>query len=262
MKYTTLSSKGTELLENLIVKHGQIVTTRQIFAAAETFLNPKQTEYAISILRKNGWLMPIKKGLYAISDLSTRGFLSVSSFVVAKLLSPDSYVSFESALQYHGMLDQLTDKMISLSLKMHKNVRLGNIEYRFIKTKPSYYFGWKELAIENKFARIATAEKALVDMINFHRSVYAIDLVMEKLREHKKDLDLDLLNTCIGSMSMTTIKIFGFIFDLMLIDSSVLLKLAKQIKGAHFMTANSKSFNAKWRLYYDNHLCSLVNNSK
>lgn len=246
-----ISSKNSELLENLIIKHGQIVTAQQIFSEASAFLNHKQTQYLITTLTKQGWLMRIKKGLYAISDLSTRGFLSLSSCLVANLLVKDSYVSFESALHHHGMFDQLANKIISVSLKAHKTVRLQNMEYGFIKTKADYYFGWQEAAIDNQMARIATAEKALIDTVNFHKSVYAIDLVIEKLREHKNDLDFVRLNEYIGKFSMTTIKIFGFIFDLLGIDSSQLLKLAKQTSGAHRMVASAQTFNAKWRLYYD-----------
>lgn len=251
MKYTTISAKNSELLENLIIKFGQIVTTQQIFSEASAFKNHKQTQYLVATLTKQGWLMRIKKGLYAISDLSTRGFLSLPSCVVANLLVKDSYVSFESALHYHGMFDQLTNKIISVSLKMYKTVQLQDIEYSFIKTKADYYFGWQEISIDNKIAAIATVEKALVDMVNFHRSIYAIDLVIEKLREHKNDLDFARLNQYVGKLSKTTIKIFGFIFDLLCIDSSQLLKLAKQTRGAHRMIAGARSFNAKWRLYYD-----------
>lgn len=243
--------KTAELLENLIIKYGQIVTVRQIYAEANAFMNHRQTEYLISALAKQGWLMRIKKGLYTISDLSTRGFLSLSPYVVANLLVKDSYVSFESALHHHGMFDQLTNKVISVSLKMYKKVKRQNIEYSFVKTKTDYYFGWQDVNIDNKTARVATAEKALIDMVNFHKNSYAIDLVIEKLREHKNDLDFARLNKYVSKFSMTTIKIFGFIFDLLNIDSSGLLKLAKQTGGAHRMIADAKKFNAKWRLYYD-----------
>ncbi|MBI5413026.1 type IV toxin-antitoxin system AbiEi family antitoxin domain-containing protein [Candidatus Peregrinibacteria bacterium] len=252
MKYTTiLSAKQGELLENLIVKYGNIVTIDNILTESEGWWDYKQSKNLITKLVKQGWLIRIKRGLYVISDLSTRGFLSLSSYVVANLLVKDSYVSFESALRHHGMFDQLTSKIISVSLKMYKTVQLQNIEYSFVKTKADYYFGWQEATIDNKTSRIATAEKALIDMVNFHKSIYAIDLVIEKLREHKNDLDFARLNEYVGMMSMTTIKIFGVIFDLLKIDSSQLLKFAKQSKGAHRMIANTRAFNAKWRLYYD-----------
>ena len=250
MKQTILSVKQSELLENLIVKHGQIVTSGQILSQAEGFWDYKQAKNLITKLVKNGWLMRIKRGLYAISDLSTRGFLTLSPYVVANLLVPDSYVSFESALQQYGMFDQLTDKTISVSLKMYKAVKLNSTEYSFVKTKPEYYFGWQEVNVDNKTVRVATPEKALIDMVNFHKSQYAIDLVIEKLLEHKNDLDMDRLNDYLRRFSLTTVKIFGLIFDLIGINSDKLYGLAKAKHGTHWMLTGDSKFNAKWRLYY------------
>lgn len=252
MKYTTiLSSRQSELLENLIAKHGTIVTFDDILAESEAWWDYKQSKNLITKLVKHGWLIRIKKGLYVISDLSNRGFLSLSSYVVANLLVQNSYVSFESALHHYGMFDQLTNTIISVSLKTYKTTQIQNIEYRFVKTKSDYYFGWHEVNIDQTTARIATAEKALIDMIHFHRSTYTIDLVIEKLREHKNDLDFSKLNEYAGKMSMTTIKTFGFMFDLLKIDSAQLLKHTKQTKSAHRMISSAHDFNAKWRLYYD-----------
>ena len=251
MKYSILSAKESQLLENLIVKHGQIVTTDNIAIEAKGSWDEKHIYVLISKLTKRGWLIRIKRGLYAISDLSTRGFLSLSPYIVANLLVKDSYVSFEAALHHHGMFDQLTNKIISVSLTTYKGAKLQGTEYSFVKTKAEHYFGWEEADIENKKARIATAEKAIVDMINFHRSKYSIDLVVEKLREHRKDLNLARLNEYLGKVSTTTVKIFGLLFDMLGIDSAYLHNLVDNSRTAHRMLAGATKFNAKWRLYYD-----------
>src|SRR3989338_2120817 len=134
MKQTILSTKQNELLENLIGKYGLIVTSNQIVKAAEDNWDYKQAKNIITKLTKNGWLIRIKRGLYAISELTGRGFLSLSPYLVANLLVRDSYVSFESALQYHNMFNQLLNSTVSVSLKMYKAVKLNNMEYSFVKT--------------------------------------------------------------------------------------------------------------------------------
>lgn len=255
MNYTILSTKQSELLEKLIVKHGQIVTTSYIFAEVQNQLGLQQTKNLITKLVKNGWLIRVKNGLYVISDLSGRGFLSLSSYLVAGLLVKDSYVSFEFALQYHGMFDQLINKVGSVSLKKFKTVSLNNTEYYFVQTKKELFFGWQDVVIDNKSVRIATAEKALIDMVDFHKSKYTIDLIIEKLLEYKRDLDFARFTGYLGNFSVATIKTFGFIFDLLNIDSSSVYSLAeKSIKtknSTHRMLAENKKFNARWRLYYD-----------
>src|SRR5271157_760182 len=249
MNQTILSVKQSELLENLIVKYGQIVTFNQIFQEAEGLWDYKQTKNLVTKLVKDGWLIRIKRGLYAISDLSSRGFLSQSPYVIANLLVADSYVSFEAALQEYGMFDQLTGKTISVSLIQRKPVQLGGMEYGFVKTKPEYYFGWQEVPVGTQNARIATPEKALIDMVNFHKSQYSIDLVIEKLLDYKTDLDLTRLTEYLRRFPITTIKTFGVILDLLGMDSERLHGLVKPV-GTNWMLPGDTKFNAKWRLYY------------
>jgi len=255
MNYTILSIKQSELLERLITQHGQVVTSQDIFNLVENSYSHQQAKNLITKLVKNGWLVRIKKGLYAISDLSTRGFLSLSFYTVAGLLVKDSYVSFDAALQYYGMFDQLTNKITSVSLKGFKTFSLNNIEYRFIKAKKKLFFGQKEIIVDNKKVYIATAEKALIDMINFRKSKYAVDLVIEKLKEHKDSLDFEQLVKYLKEFSIATVKTFGFIFDLLQIDSTGIYRIAensiKVTNSTHRMLALDKKFNAKWRLYYD-----------
>ena len=250
MKHTILSEKQSQILENLIVKYGQIVTSRQIYQEVVNLLGYQQTKNLITKLVQNGWLVRIKRSLYAISDFSSRGYLDLSPYAVASLLLPESYVSFESALAYHGLFDQLTHKTVSISLKMHKSVELSGVTYIFIKTKPDYFFGWQDVVIGSLSAKLATPEKALVDMVHFHKSQYSIDLVIEKLVEHKDSLNLERLNDYLSKQPATTIKTFGLVFDLLGIDSGEIYKMIKAKQGTSWMLPGDCKFNAKWRLYY------------
>ncbi|KKS41013.1 MAG: hypothetical protein UV55_C0012G0008 [Candidatus Gottesmanbacteria bacterium GW2011_GWC1_43_10] len=250
MKQTILSTQQSALLEDLIVKYGQIVTSEQIYAQGKDVWDQQVAKNVVTRLTRNGWLIRVKRGLYAISDLSNRGFLSLSPSVVANLLVKDSYVSFESALAYHGMFDQLTNKTISISRVQYKTVQLQSVEYSFVKVLEKWFFGWEKVIIDNKTVRVATAEKALIDMIQFHKSKYTVDLVVEKLSLYKDSLDLQKMTEYLGKMSLTTIKTFGFLFDLLGIDSGDLYNQVK-LKGTHLMLSHDAKFNAKWRLYYD-----------
>lgn len=251
MKQTILTTKQSELLESLIMAYGHLVTSDQIYEKAKEFWSHQQTKKVIVKLAANGWLIRIKRGLYAISDLSNRGFLSLSPYSVANLLVQESYVSFESALNYRGMLDQLTNKVISISKVRFKTVSVNSTEYSFVNVQDKWFFGWEMATVDDREVRIATAEKALIDMIQFHKSKYSVDLLIEKLRDNKDSLDLDKLQEYLEKMSNTTIKTFGFIFDLLGIDSIRLQKMLKNKQGTDWMLANDKKFNAKWRLYYD-----------
>lgn len=63
MKYTILSEKEANLLENIIVQYGRIITSQQILQVAKDYWDGKQAKNIITKLRKNGWLIRIKRGL-------------------------------------------------------------------------------------------------------------------------------------------------------------------------------------------------------
>jgi len=254
MKNTNLTVKDVELLEILIAKYGKVATTKQIESEAKDTWDYQQMHNRIQQLVKNGWLVRIKRGLYGISDLSGRGFLSISPYVVAGLLVEDSYVSFEAALNYRGMFDQFVQLYSSVSLKQYKMTELEPIHYQFIKSQEKFYAGWEKVEIENMSAKIASAEKALIDLIHFRTSKYVIDLVLEKLQDHKEDLRIEKLIHYASLASQKTVKVFGLVFDLLGWDSRELFQLLTNTRSTHWVDVDDKAFNAKWRIYYDEYL--------
>ncbi len=251
MKRTTLATKDADLLEKLIIRYGKVVTVNQIEAEAKHTWDYQQTHNRIQQLVKNGWLIRIKRGLYVIADLSSRGSISISPYVIANLLVEESYVSFEAALAYRGMFDQLTSQFISVSLKQYKVTDLDAIQYRFIKTQQKMFAGWETVEIENMSARIAFAEKALVDMIHFRKGKYVIDLVIEKLQNYQEDLDIDKLFQYANLASIKTMKVLGFVFDLLGMNSKQFFRSISNNRSTHRMSPDDKTFNSKWRIYYD-----------
>lgn len=251
MKKTILSFQQTLLLENLITAFGRVVTHQQIYQQAHIIKSSWQVKKDITKLVTNGWLRRIKRGLYVICDLTNRGFLSLSPYVIANLIQPNSYVSFELALAHHNLFDQLNNKVISISPAVQKNITLNEMKYDFISTQKKYYFGWQKVIIDNHTAQIATIEKALIDMIQFHRSQYSIDLVIEKMQQYQAKIDTERLYDYAGQMSVSTIKILGVIGDLLEKDTTQLYNQAKINRSTHWMFSQDKKFNSKWRLHYD-----------
>ena len=100
-------------------------------------------------------------------------------------------------------------------------------------------------------AQIASAQKALVDMVHFRNSNYMADLVVEKLINFQEDLINKQLLEYIMLASQKTIKIFGLLLDLLGSDSSRLHSRVENKKSTHWITPDDKNFNAKWRLYFD-----------
>lgn len=256
MKRTILSEKELHLIEALVVKYGIVVTFNQIRSTLKNKISIQGIRNLANKLTKNGWLVGIKKGTYAITSLESRGFTTLSVFKIAQTLEKDSYVSFEAALQHHGMFDQHLKRIVSVSLKRRAAKEIQGTRYQFVKTKKELFYGWQQQRVENYLVNIASAEKALLDILSFKRDIYSIDLVLEKLKEHKESLDFKRLNKFCEKQTMAAKRILGFLFDKLAIDSSHIHDLTKASKNCTYMTKDSKKFNARWRLYFHKHFNS------
>lgn len=252
-KYSILSEKESFLLEKLIAKYGLLVNFDQIRKELANDYSRQQVRNLAVKMSKNGWLVRIKKGVYHIANLESRGFTNISIFVIAQNLVKESYVSFELALQYHSMFDQYLKMVMSVCIKKHTPKEIQGIIYRFVKTQKNNFYGWREEQIEGQRVKIATPEKAILDMLRFHRTIYSLDIVLEKLREYRNSFDAKKFQEFSKSQSITVQRILGFLFDKADFDSDPILQLVKDIKGASIMTKDSKRFSAKWSLYYSSH---------
>lgn len=252
MTSTVLNDTQRAFLEELLLQHGQVVTYEQIVTHI-----PYEHEVAkrrfVSQLSRAGWLVPIKKGLYQVAaDIGSLGTLTLSRYVIAQYLLPGSYVSFEAALQFHGLHDQLMQTTTSVALKQRTKVVLQGFAYRFVKTTKQYFFGFEAHMLDGQLAQIATVEKALIDMIQFHRSDYATDRVLEILVEQWDELDQSRLIDYLLRANLTTQRTFGLLFDqLHLTYDRKLEERARSSTSDSRLTATAQNYSAKWRLYYD-----------
>lgn len=250
MKRVSLTDTDVEILEQAIINFGSVVTFQQLTSFFE-----EPVEYArirISKLVNQGWLTRIKKGVYVISDFSSRGTLSISHLAIINALVDEAYISFENALQYHSMFDHYISSVSAVALAQKTSRIIDGVSYQFIKTKPEYFYGWQIHEIDHQHVKIATPEKALIDLIQFHRTRYSADLVLEKLVEYKSDVDPEKLISFLQRANLTTQRIFGFLLDLAGINSLPLLNSMQNSQSVSYLsTSENNTYNHKWKLYYD-----------
>lgn len=250
MKRTILTQAQLRLLEQALLAHGNVVTAADLAA----LLPDKSDAYRhtfIKSLADAGWLVRIKRGLYQIAELSSLGTSTLSRFAIAQLLAPDSYVSFESALQHWGLYDQLLASVTSVSLRQCSPAVVEGTRYRFVKTTSAYYYGWQMVEINHCQVRMAHAEKALVDMVQFHRTQLSLSLAVEKLTAERRQLDLDRLQAFLLRANLTTLRIWGWLLDAAGVDTASLRERTGASTTVSRATPQAASYDARWRLYVD-----------
>lgn len=110
--------------------------------------------------QNKGYLNKIIKGYYIFSDLKiTENVL----FEIANKIYSPSYISFEMALSYYGLIPESTYGITSVSTRKTYifRTKIAEFSYRTIKSK--IFFGYDIVQYDNKNFKIATPEKALLD---------------------------------------------------------------------------------------------------
>ncbi len=121
-------------------------------------ISKKRTlEDLIKRLRDEKVLIRIEKGKYYFSVKSP------SDFEIAQFLNSKSYISFETGLNYHGILKQFPFEITSASLKNTKVKVFDEKVFSYSKISKNLFTGYYK---ENGFL-IAYPEKALFDQIYF-----------------------------------------------------------------------------------------------
>jgi len=158
----------------------------------------------ISGLVKSQKLIHLKRGLYVVSpDVSNLPF---NHSMIANSLYGPSYISFYSALNYYGLIDDVSQGYYSATLKQDKHYDTPVGRYEYIAIPHSYYpIGIKQVTENGCSYLIATPEKALCDTIlhstavNLRSKKDAITYLEEDLRfdtDALKMFDITILQEC------------------------------------------------------------------
>jgi len=206
----------------------------------------------LSLLAKIGWLLRIKRGLYAvITDIGALSSNDISSYTMSRALNEDSYISFENALQHHGMFDQMLSVAGAVTFKRARKYKIKDTEIRFFRIKKKLYFGFQEERSDIGLVNIAEKEKAVLDILYFRSNAYYAGLVWETLKEHKNDFDFILLKRYAKKFNFDVIRQIGFFLDRLSIETKDLLEAIKGKTSYSRMTRDSRKFDSRWRLYFD-----------
>ena len=111
----------------------------------------------ISRLSSSGIIKKIERNKYILKDFSG------SEFKLANFIYEPSYVSFESALSYYGILSQFPYEITSVTIKQTKLKTIDDKQYGYYHLKKDLFWGYEK---KDNYL-IADKEKALADQLYF-----------------------------------------------------------------------------------------------
>lgn len=177
---------------------------------ANDYQNYKDINQKIKSLIHHGDLIKIKRGLYE-SDKEIPGY------ILANVIYGPSYLSFDFALSYYGLIPEAVYTFTSATFKKEKMKKYqnfyGTFQYRDV---PNKAFPYEVNVMEEKgyYYKMATAEKAICDKLYIlkpcRNKKELIKLLFDDLRidESKFDkLDVETLLQLCDLYDCTNLKL-------------------------------------------------------
>ena len=153
------------------LKDFSVFSVNDIRMVYPRFFNQRLVEW-----QKKGYIKKIVRKYYIFSDTEINEQLL---FLTANKIYKPSYVSFESALAYHGLIPESVYKITSATTKKTYsfNTPLGKLSYHTIHKK--YFFGYKLMVYKKENYIIAAPEKALLDFFYINEHIKTKNDVLE-----------------------------------------------------------------------------------
>ncbi len=233
------SRAGIELVRLLAGEGDRIFTTARARELAPLAgLSEGYLRQALHHLARSGWLVRLRKGLYALSS-SVPGVTPAHEYEVAMALVEPAAISHWSALHHHGLTAQLPRKVFVLTTTEASVPRLrrvgseerrdgypaGGMVYQFVQVKPERFFGMERVWIGDSRVTITDPERTLLDGLSmphycgdFAEVLYAFGIRMPAL-------DLDWIIAYALELDAATVKRLGWALEHFGADLSLLDRL-------------------------------------
>lgn len=221
---------------------------------------------ALHHLSNTGWITRLKRGLYIIST-SFPGMTPVHEFEIAMALVQPSAISHWSALHFHGLTEQVPQRVYITTTQVVPISRVGKtrnksqrsfsrevngILYEFIKIKPERFFGIKDIWVGEVKVTITDPERTLIDGLISPKHFGGWAEIFSAFESHISSLDLAKMTDYSLRLDAVIAKRLGWIIEKVGVEDSILQKLeAVPIKGYRVLDSTGPrkgTCNKRWMI--------------
>jgi len=237
---------GVELVRRIAAEGDRIFSTaRARELAPEVGLKDSYLREALHHLGRNGWIVSLRRGLYALST-SVPGTTPAHEFEIAMALISPAAISHWSAMHHHGFTEQVPRKIFILtntetsvprvrSVKrkgINNGYSIGDMVYQFVQVKPERYFGVEKVWIGEARVTITDPERTLLDGLSMPQYCGDFAEVLHAFEVRGDDLYVQQIIEYAGKLDTATAKRLGWVLESQGIDPVLLEPLLElPIKG-------------------------------
>ena len=198
------SQVGIELVRLLAAEGDRVFSTdRARELGPQVGLKDAYLWEALYHLRRNGWIVSLRRGLYGLSS-TVPGVTPAHEFEIAMALAHPAAISHWSALHHHGLTEQAPRKVFVLttteaSVPRRRGAKaklgrdgfsVGDTTYQFVQVKPERYFGTDKVWIGEARVTITDPERTLLDGLSMPQYCGDFAEVLHAFEVRGAELDL------------------------------------------------------------------------
>jgi len=218
---------GLELVRELAANGDRVFTTQRARElCARVGLKDSYLVEALHHLSRRGWIVPLRRGLYAISAM-VPGVSAAHEFEVAMHLARPAAVSHWSAMQYHGLTDQVPGRVFVLTTtessvprararethRAEDGFPVAGTVYRFVQVRPERFFGTERVWVGDARVTVTDPERTLIDGLTMPQYCGDFAEVLNAFQRRGQALRLDRIVGYATRLDRVTAGRLGWVLE-------------------------------------------------
>jgi predicted transcriptional regulator of viral defense system len=178
------------------------------------------TRQFLERLQTKGWIRRIKRGRFAIIPLSSGESRTpqLHEFIVAMELVSPAAIAYWSALNHHGMTEQLPRTVFVATnhpVRRPPGEVLG-VNYKIISLRPEKFFGIVKDWIDEMPFMVTDREKTIIDGLDLPQYVGGVAEIAKVLSTAWRQIDESKLRKYAGKIGNSAVaKRLGFLMEIL-----------------------------------------------
>jgi predicted transcriptional regulator of viral defense system len=213
-------------------------------------LNKFQTHSLLNRMEQAGLVVRIERGKFLLLGLTPEKVLSNPLFIGSNLTVP-AYVSFWSALHFHGFTEQVPRTTFIVTTHRKKQLTFHEMHFQFVTFKPKHFFGYRREMLADLPVVIADETKSILDSLALPQYAGGISEVAKALHiaVSEKVLDMSILLDYVERLKNASLSSrLGYLLELL----GQPIETIQASKGPVKLDPQRPDrgvFNQRWQLY-------------
>jgi len=222
----THTTTGIELVRKLAAAGQRVFTADAAREVAPSVgLSSGYFRQALHHLVRDGWIVRLKKGHYALAG-TVPGTHPLHEFEVAMALVSPAAISHWSAMSHHGLTEQVPRRVFVLTTAravprrrdkpeapVPPGYRVGETTYQFVQVKPERFFGVEQVWVNESRVSITDPERTLLDGLMAPQYCGDFAEVLHAFEVRAPKLDLERIIGYALKLDAATAKRLGWVLE-------------------------------------------------